>query len=267
MSALNIYNTIKLDRQNNIWVLEITRPEALNALSADVLEEIGAVQKEIRRTDLKTCRALIITGAGLKAFVAGADIKEIQKISDYKEAQGFSERGQNIFREFEKLFVPVIAAVNGFALGGGFELALACDMIVASEKAVFGLPEVGLGLIPGYGGTIRLARVVGLNRAREIIFTGQNYSADEAFKMNLVSKVVAPDQVLVESQKLAQKMIEKGPLAIAMAKKSILKVYDQDGDSFLRNEAKNFSELFKYNDTREGLAAFLEKRKPNFQAQ
>ena len=262
---VNLKN-LEFSNQGSIWICKIKRPEALNALNAAVLEEISEVQKEIKRMDLNRCRALIVTGEGDKAFVAGADIKEIQNLKENRDATAFAERGQGILREFDKLFVPVIAAVNGFCLGGGLELALSCDFIIASEKAKFGLPEVGLGLIPGFGGTVRLSRVVGVNRAREMIFTGGMWSAPEALAMNLVSKVVPGDQLLAESVKIAETIAAKGPLAVALAKRSVQKALDSDIEQGLRQEAKNFGELFSYQDTKEGLKAFLDKRPAHFQA-
>lgn len=260
------FKSLSFTNNGSIWTCKINRPQALNALNNEVLDELAEVAREVKRMDLNKCRVLLITGEGEKAFVAGADIKEIQSLKENRDAIAFSEKGQAVLREFDKLFVPVIAVVNGFCLGGGLELALACDFILASENAKFGLPEVGLGLIPGFGGTVRLARVVGVNRAREMIFTGGMISATEAHQMNLVSKVFPLAQLQGEAQKISEAIAAKGPLAIALAKRSVQKALDQDIDQGLRSEAKQFGELFSYQDTREGLKAFVDKRAANFQA-
>ena len=255
---------VELSLDGPIATLTINRPDALNAISPQVLDELVLVTNEIKRHDFGKLRCLLVTGAGEKAFVAGADIKSIQGLKDPREAQAFSERGQNVFREFEKLNVPAIAVVQGFALGGGMELALSCDFIVASEKAKFGLPEVGLGLIPGFGGTIRLARSVGVNRARYMIFSGEMISAAQARDWGLVTQVWPDGDLLKEAKKLAGTLASRGPLALGWAKRTVLKGFDMELDQALRMEAKNFGELIAYADTREGLQAFIEKRAPNF---
>jgi len=261
------YKFIKVDTSNLIWVAQISRPEALNALNQDVLQDLGNLTEAIEAAFPKTCRGLIITGEGEKSFVAGADIKQLNALSSAESVSGafeFAQKGQKIFRKFEKASVPVVAAVNGFALGGGCELALSCDWIFASENAKFGLPEVSLGLIPGFGGTVRLSRVIGIQRARQLAMTGEMVSAARALEMGLVSKVVPQTQLLAECQASLKLVLERSPLAVARAKKSVLEAYDADLDQAMRIEALHFSDLFRSQDMKEGTSAFLEKRKPVF---
>jgi len=255
--------TVQLEIQNQIAVLTIQRPEALNALNAQVLKDLESTLRQLKDQFPKTFRGLIITGAGEKAFVAGADIKEISGLSAH-DAVHFAENGQRIFRQIELLPFPVIAAVNGFALGGGLELALSCDFIYAAETAKLGLPETNLGLIPGFGGTVRLARVVGINHAREMIFTAQVISAADAEKMGLVNRVCPKAELLTQAQATMVQILAKGPMAVKTAKRSILECHDLAADAALACEAKKFGDLFEGNETREGTTAFLEKRKPNF---
>jgi enoyl-CoA hydratase len=205
-----------------------------------------------------------LTGDGEKAFVAGADIKEINTLST-TQAFEFAQRGQKIFRKIEKCSVPVVAAVNGFALGGGFELALSCDWIIASENAKFGLPEVSLGIIPGFGGTVRLARLVGTMRARQLIFSGDMFTAAQAGELGLALNVVPQAQLLEEARNSLKSTLSRGPLAVAHSKKAVLETLDADIDQAMRIEALHFSELFRSADMKEGTGAFIEKRKPAFQ--
>jgi enoyl-CoA hydratase len=214
----------------------------------------------------KECLGLVITGQGEKSFVAGADIKEMRGLNPI-EAETFARRGQGIFRQIEKLPVPVIAAVNGFALGGGLELALACDFIYASENARMGLPEVSLGLIPGFGGTVRLARAIGLAKAREMIFTGDMIKADQALAMGLVNRVLPQAELLPAAMKTLETAATRGPLAVQTAKKSTLEAFDQEIDLGLKTESAYFANLFSTQDVNEGTAAFVEKRKALFTGQ
>jgi enoyl-CoA hydratase len=261
------YKTLMLEQKaNGVWILTVNRPEALNALNSTVLNEMGEALRQIGEMDYEDARALIITGAGEKAFVAGADIKEISEL-DADKAVAFAQRGQSIFHELTLLKIPVIAAVNGFALGGGCELALGCDFIYAADNAKFGLPEVSLGLIPGFGGTVRMARAVGQRRARELTYTGGMISADEAFRMGLVNKVVPAAELMAAVMKTADSIISKAPIAIGVAKKSINQGWDMDIDSAQTNEAKIFAELFTTEDVHEGTKAFIEKRKAQFKGQ
>lgn len=261
------YQTLLLEQKNHgIWVLTINRPDALNALNSTVLNEMAEVLRQIGEMSYSDARALIITGSGEKAFVAGADIKEIHELNEEK-AHAFAQRGQSIFHELTLLKIPVIAAVNGFALGGGCELALGCDFIYAAENAKFGLPEVSLGLIPGFGGTVRMARAVGQRRARELTYTGGMISAAEAFAMGLVNKVVPQAELMATVMKTVESILSKAPMAVGAAKVSINQAWDMDVEQAQKNEAKIFAELFSTEDVKEGTRAFIEKRKANFKGQ
>lgn len=263
----NNYKTILIEQKpQGIWLLTINRPEALNALNSSVLNELSEVLRQIGEMPYEDARALVITGTGEKAFVAGADIKEINEL-DEEKALVFAQRGQSIFHELSLLKIPVIAAVNGFALGGGCELALGCDFIYASDNAKFGLPEVGLGLIPGFGGTVRLARAVGQRRACELTYTGGMITAQEALSLGLVNKVLTQTELITAVMKTVEAIIAKAPLAVCAAKKSIYQAWDMDIDEAQRNEANIFSELFNSDDVKEGTSAFIEKRKAQFKGQ
>lgn len=263
----NNYKTILIEQKpHGVWVMTLNRPEALNALNSTVLNEMSEILRQIGEMPYEDARALVITGAGEKAFVAGADIKEINAL-DEEKALGFAERGQSIFHELSLLKIPVIAAVNGFALGGGCELALGCDFIYASENAKFGLPEVSLGLIPGFGGTVRMARAVGQRRACELTFTGGMITAQEAFSMGLVNKVLPQAGLMDAVMKTVEAILSKAPLAVSAAKKSINQSWDMDVEEAQKNEANIFSELFNSEDVKEGTAAFIEKRKAQFKGQ
>lgn len=264
MEAFN-YKTILLEQKSQgVWVMTVNRPEALNSLNSAVLNEMGEALRQIGEMPYEDARALVITGSGEKAFVAGADIKEMKEL-DEEKGLAFAQRGQSIFHELTLLKIPVIAAVNGFALGGGCELALGCDFIYASENAKFGLPEVGLGLIPGFGGTVRLARAVGQRKARELTYTGAMITAQEALTMGLVNKVVPSSELMPTVLKTVETILSKAPVAVGSAKKSINQAWDMDVEEAQKNEAKIFAELFNSEDMREGTTAFIEKRKANFQ--
>ncbi len=257
------YKTLKVTQQNAVWTLSIHRPEVLNALNSQVLDEMGEVLRELSEMDFEHARALLITGSGEKAFVAGADIKEISELSD-QGAQEFARKGQTVFQELGLLKIPVIALINGFALGGGCELALACDFMIAAENAKFGLPEVSLGLIPGFGGTVRLSRAIGLRKAREMIYTGQMISSLDALACGLVNYVVPLDQLQNKANEILNLILQKSPFAVGAAKKSILRSWDLEIEAAQVLEAQIFSELFQTTDVQEGTKAFLEKRKPIF---
>ncbi|HVE81899.1 MAG TPA: enoyl-CoA hydratase-related protein [Myxococcales bacterium] len=255
------YETIRLELEGQLAILTIDRPKALNAFNHQALGETEVALRFINsHADL---RALIVTGGGDKAFVAGADIAEMAHLTP-NEAREFAGAGHRVFHLMEALAIPTIAAVNGFALGGGCELALCCDLIYASEKAKFGLPEVGLGVIPGFGGTQRLTRLVGRVRAKEMIFTGEMIDAQKAREIGLCLDVLPPDKLMEHCRAVAAKLAKKGPLAIAQAKRVI--EYGADGDLRSANELERqgFSMLFGSEDQREGMAAFLEKRQPVF---
>lgn len=258
------YQNIKLEsRENGLWLLTLNRPEALNALNSALLNELADACRQLSEMSLEDAKALIITGAGEKSFVAGADIKEMLDMNEDQALQ-FGKRGQSIFHEFNLLKIPVVAAVNGFALGGGLELALACDFIIASENAKFGLPEVSLGLIPGFGGTVRLARAVGIRKARELTYTGEMITAPQALELGLVNQVVPLAELMPATLKKIEMILQRSPLAVAEAKKSINQGYDLETEAALENEAQIFGSLFTSEDTKEGTRAFAEKRKPVF---
>ncbi|MFI5370440.1 MAG: enoyl-CoA hydratase/isomerase family protein [Candidatus Eisenbacteria bacterium] len=256
------YQNLKIERRGPVTVMSVHRPEVLNALNRETLGEMEDFAT--RFTADPTPGALIVTGSGDKSFVSGADINELSAL-DARGAEEASRFGQRVFRILERSLKPVIAAVNGYAFGGGCELALACHFRIASENAVLGLPEVGLGIIPGYGGTQRLPRLIGTGRALELMLTGRRVKADEADRIGLVNRVVPSAQLLDETEKLALAILKNGPLAVA----AVLEVVDRglqvDLDSGLRLESGFFGLLAASQDTHEGLRAFLEKRPASFQ--
>ncbi len=252
------FETLLLDiDESGICVLTVNRPEKMNALNNQVFEELDSALDHIKGND--EIKGLIVTGAGEKAFVAGADIKELNTLGD-SEAVKKSLRGQRVFQKLEDLTIPVIAAVNGFALGGGCEFAMACHIRVASENAQLGLPEVSLGLIPGYGGTQRLPKLVGEAKAMELTLTGRFVKAEEAAQIGLVNQV-ADDSALEAAQKMMNSMLKQGPLAL---KNAILAIRESGKKSGFESEANLFGDLYNTADFKEGTTAFLEKRKPNF---
>lgn len=249
--------------ETGVWLLTINRPESLNALNSVVLGELTEAVQKISEMPFSEARALIITGAGEKSFVAGADIKEINELN-HETALAFAVRGQAVFHKLSTLKIPVVAAVNGFALGGGCELALGCDFIYAAENAKFGLPETSLGLIPGFAGTVQMARAVGPRKARELTFTGGMITANEALTAGLVNKVVPAAELIPTVLKTLEAILAKAPLAVAAAKTSINQAWDMEVEQANTNEANIFANLFKSQDVKEGTAAFIEKRKANF---
>lgn len=255
-----MYTTILANIEENILTITINRPEKMNALNKVVIDELSAILKEVYNNN--EIHGVIITGAGNKAFVAGADISEFQNLNA-GGGEELARKGQlEVFDKIENSPKPIIAAVNGFALGGGCELALACHFIYASDNAQFGQPEVNLGLIPGYGGTQRLTQLVGRNRAMEIIMTGRMVKAEEAEKIGLVNKLSSSDSLLNETKKTLQQILSKAPGAVAKAIEAINSFnHTQQGYDF---EIKKFGECFGTNEMKEGVTAFLEKRKPDF---
>ncbi len=249
---------VVMENLEGICTLTINRPEALNALNRSVLAEIDAALDSVP----EGAGALIVTGTG-KVFVAGADIAEMVGMTR-AQAEEFSRLGQGVFSKLANMEMPVIVAVNGYALGGGCELALACDIRIASEKAKFGQPEVGLGIIPGFGGTQRLARAVGEAKAKELIFTGAIVDANEALRIGLVNRVAPPEKLMEEARALAKTIMEKGPTAVRQAKKAISEGADLPLDEGMKVEARLFGECFETQDQKEGMRAFVEKRKPGF---
>ena len=252
---------IKVERDDEVAIVIIDRQDKLNALNADVVQEIGEVFDRLRDDD--AVRAVILTGAGEKAFVAGADIGELATMNSMTGV-AVSRAGQEVFRAIELFPKPVIAAVGGYALGGGCELALACHIRVASERARFGLPEVGLGIIPGYGGTIRLARLIGLGRAIELTLTGDMLGAEQAQTIGLVSAVTSPDALIDETKALARKITKNGPVAVRLALESMYRAVDTATEDALGFESSAFGLLASTDDMKEGMQAFLEKRKADF---
>lgn len=254
------YENLLLKKEGNIGVLSIDRPNELNALNSKVLDELNMAIEDISLDD--DIHVLIISGEG-RAFVAGADIEEM-KSKNSLEAREFANKGLNLFRKIELMEKPVIAAVNGFALGGGCELAMCCDIRIASEKAKFGQPEVGLGITPGFGGTQRLSRLVGLGKAKELIFTADIIKADEALRIGLVNKVVDPAELMNESIKLANKIASKGQLAVRYSKTAINRGFETDLETGMVIEKELFSLCFATEDQKEAMSAFLEKREANY---
>ncbi len=254
------YKHLKLESQNDIGLLTICREEALNALNTELLLEINQILDEIR--DDMNIKVLILTGSG-KAFVAGADISEMKAMTAMK-ARSFSRLGMDVFRKLELMEKPVIAAINGFALGGGLELALACDIRIASKKAKFGQPEVGLGITPGFGGTQRLARLIGPAKAKEYIFTGMMIHADEAETFGLVNRVYEVGVLLQEASNLAEKIASQGQIAVRLAKASINRGLEMSIENGLSMEQELFAMCFSTADQVEGMSAFLEKRSAVF---
>jgi enoyl-CoA hydratase len=255
------YQNILLEIKNKIAVITINRPDKLNALNGKTIDELNDVVNVIKNNP--DVFVVIITGSGEKAFVAGADISELNKL-DVLSAKEFSEKGNRVFRAIETLDKPVIAAVNGFALGGGCELALACHIRIASENAKFGQPEVNLGIIPGYGGTQRLARVINSPRALEMILTGDMVSAEEAHKIGLVNKVYPQNELINKSFELAQKISSKGQQAIRFALKAVKATDNMSLSEGIAYEASLFALVCGTEDFKEGTSAFLDKRKPEF---
>ena len=258
------------EQKGAIGVITINRPEALNALNSQVLEDLEATFKAV---DLKEVRALVLTGAGEKSFVAGADIGEMSTLTK-KEGEAFGKKGNDVFRMIETFPIPVIAAVNGFALGGGCEISMSCDIRLCSDNAVFGQPEVGLGITPGFGGTQRHARLVGAGMAKQLIYTARNIKAPEAYRIGLVNQVVsaeldeqgnvvksAQENLLATAEKMAQTIAANAPIAVRNCKKAINDGLQVDMDAALVIEEKLFGDCFETEDQKAGMGNFLEKDK------
>ena len=258
------YKTLRVERADNRATVTISRPDKLNALNAETIGELDRAFRELGSDD--QVRGLIITGEGDKAFVAGADIAELAKMGSI-DGIDVSRQGQQAFRRLERMGKPVVAAVNGYALGGGMELALACHLRVASEKARFGLPEVKLGIIPGYGGTVRLPRIVGRGRALEMILTGEMISGQRAHEIGLVNRVVAPGDTLTAATELLDTILANGPIALRFALEAIDQSLDTGVEEGLGLESHLFGLLASTDDMREGMSAFLEKRKAEFRGE
>lgn len=252
---------IILEKEEHLAIVTINRPKALNALNSETLKDLDVVLENLENDSNIYC--VILTGSGEKAFVAGADIAEMKDLSE-EEGKEFGLLGNKIFRRLEKLDKPVIAAISGFALGGGCELAMACDIRIASEKARFAQPEAGLGITPGFGGTQRLSRLVGEGKAKELIYTCSMIKADEALRIGLVNKVVELENLMDEAKKMANSIIANAPIAVKLCKDAINKGMQVDIDSAIEIEAIDFGKCFSTEDQKEGMNAFIEKRAKNF---
>lgn len=255
-----MYNYIKIEQKQAVTVLTISAPKSLNALNSTVLGEMDDALSHLP----EGTRALVITGDGEKSFVAGADISEMANLN-VPQGQTFGNRGAMVFRKIETLPIPVIAAVNGFALGGGCELAMACDIRICSENAKFGQPEVGLGIIPGFSGTVRLARLVGMGMAKQLIYTGKPVKADEALRIGLVNAVVPQAELMDKAMELADQIAANAPLAVSAAKLCINTEYDMPAEEAIAFESRAFGLCFNTEDQKQGMKAFLEKGKYEFQ--
>ena len=254
------YSTLLTSLDNGIYTITINRPDKLNALNKEVLSDLNMALDEIKSN--AAIRSVIITGAGPKAFVAGADISEFNGL-DQKQALGLAKRGQDTFARIENSSKPIIAAVNGFALGGGCELAMCCHFRVASENAKFGQPEVNLGLIPGYGGTQRLVQLIGKGKAMELLMSAHMIDANEAKQLGLVNYVTTTETLLEHTKKILELINSKAPLAVAGCIKAANAVFDESKDGYAL-EIEEFGNAFVTEDMKEGVAAFLEKRKASF---
>lgn len=255
------YNNLIFEVQDSIGILTINRPKVLNALNQETMQELKDLVEKIAAD--KTVGVVIVTGSGEKSFVAGADISQMQPMSAL-EGRQWGRFSQGVFNAIENLPQPVIAAVNGYALGGGCELAMCCDMRIASEKAKFGQPEVLLGVVPGFAGTQRLPRLVGKGRAKELLFTGNQIDAAEAYRIGLVNKVVPAEQLMDVAKEWAKIILSRGPVAVQLCKAAVNEGMDMDFESGQAYESEVFGLCFATQDQSEGMAAFVEKRKALF---
>ncbi len=245
------------EQKGAVGIVTINREKALNALNSTVLEELDQTFDAV---NLDEVRCLILTGAGQKSFVAGADIGEMSTLTK-AEGEAFGKKGNDVFRKIETFPIPVIAAINGFALGGGCEIAMSCDIRICSDNAVFGQPEVGLGITPGFGGTQRLARLVGAGMAKQMIYTARNIKADEAFRIGLVNAVYPQEELMAAAEKMAAGIAKNAPIAVRNCKKAINDGLDVDMDAALVIEEKLFGDCFETEDQQYGMAFFLDKNK------
>ncbi len=254
------YTTVRLDCEEGIALITISRPESLNALSRQVLIELEQVLHEVSQDS--DIRVLLLTGEG-RSFVAGADIAEMKSLSP-NEAKDFGTLGSHVFRKIEQMPMPVIAVINGFCLGGGCEMALSADIRIASSKAKFGQPEVGLGITPGFSGTQRLPRTIGVGKAKELIYTGRIIKAEEALAIGLVNTVVSPEELMATAQALAKEIAQQSPNAVRLSKEAINRGLQSDIDTGIAAESTLFGLCFAHSEQTEGMSAFLEKRTPRF---
>lgn len=252
---------VLLEKDNHLAIVTINRPKALNALNSETLNDLNIVLEDLENDSNVYC--VILTGSGEKSFVAGADISEMKDLNE-EQGREFGLLGNKVFRRLENLNKPVIAAISGFALGGGCELAMACDIRIASERARFAQPEVGLGITPGFGGTQRLPRLVGEGKAKELIYTCAQVKADEALRIGLVNKVVALESLMDEAKAMANMIISNAPVAVRLCKDAINRGMQVDIDSAVVIEAEDFGKCFTTEDQKEGMTAFMERREKNF---
>ena len=253
---------VLLEKEGNLAIVTINRPKALNALNSETLKDLNTVIDDLEKDN--NIYAVILTGAGEKSFVAGADISEMKDLNE-EQGREFGILGNKVFRRLETLDKPVIAAISGFALGGGCELAMSCDIRIASEKAKFAQPESGLGITPGFGGTQRLPRIVGLGKAKELIYTVEIIKADEALRIGLVNKVVALEELMNEAKAMANKIMVNAPIAVRLCKDAINRGMQVGMDEAIMIEAEDFGKCFSTEDQVEGMTAFMERRDKNFQ--
>ena len=251
-------NHILFEKKGNVAITLINRPKALNALNSEVLNDLNTLADTVNADP--EIRVLIISGSGEKAFVAGADIGEMSSLSK-TEGEAFGKKGNDVFRKIETLPIPVIAAVNGYALGGGCELSMACDIRIASDTAVFGQPETGLGITPGFGGTQRLARLIGPGMAKQLIYSARNIKADEALRIGLVNAVYPAEDLMAAAEKLAETIARNAPIAVRACKQAINEGLEKPMDEAIVLEEKLFGSCFETEDQKEGMGAFLEKRR------
>jgi enoyl-CoA hydratase len=247
---------VTYEQEGFVGIITINRPQALNALNSTVLNDL---EETFKAVDLDNTRALILTGAGDRSFVAGADIGEMSTLSK-SEGEAFGKKGNDIFRMIETFPIPVIAAVNGFALGGGCEISMSCDIRICSENAIFGQPEVGLGITPGFGGTQRLARLIGPGMAKQLIYTARNINAEEAYRIGLVNQVTTLEELLPTAKKLASVIAGNAPIAVRACKKAINEGLEQGMDDAIVTEEKLFGSCFESYDQTEGMANFLRNK-------
>lgn len=252
------FKNVILEKEGKIAIVKINRPQALNALNSETLKELDIIVDDLANDN--EVLAVILTGGGDKAFVAGADITEMKELNTM-EGRKFGILGNKVFRKLETLEKPVIAAIHGFALGGGCEIAMSCDIRIATTKAKFGQPEVGLGITPGFGGTQRLPRLVGMGMAKQLIYTGDIINAEEALRIGLVNKVVEVESLMDEAKALANKIAANAPVAVMLSKAAINRGMQCDIDTALSYESEVFGECFSTEDQTEGMTAFVEKRK------
>ncbi len=260
---MSSYKAIIVEKKDGVMKIILNRPKVLNAINTELIMDLNHALNEANKD--RDVRVVVITGAGDRAFSAGADISSFMELKSVVEAREFARKGfEMVIKRIESIGKPVVAMVNGLALGGGCELAMACDIIIASDNAVFGQPEINVGVLPGWGGMSRLARLVGIHKAKELTFTGDLISASEAEKIGLVNRVVSPEKLEEEVMKIANRLKDKSPIALQIAKETINRSFAPDVDDIIMRDVDAFAAMFSTEDSKEGVKAFLEKRKPEF---